>query len=64
MQISADTGVCVGAGQCVLTAPDIFDQDEQAIVVLLNKEPGPADQELVRWAVDRCPSGALTVHGS
>lgn len=59
MRITADTARCVGAGQCVLSAPAVFDQDDQAIVTLLAdsaEDPGP-----VRQAVDRCPSGAITV---
>ncbi|WP_143116265.1 ferredoxin [Lentzea xinjiangensis] len=28
MRIFADTGKCVGAGQCVLTEPALFDQSE------------------------------------
>lgn len=61
MRIIADTDRCVGAGQCVLTAPDIFDQDEDALVMLLDGSPGTGELDLVRAAVDRCPSGALTV---
>ena len=29
MNIIADTGKCVGAGQCVLTEPALFDQSEK-----------------------------------
>jgi ferredoxin len=28
MKIIADTSRCVGAGQCVLTEPTVFDQNE------------------------------------
>ena len=33
MRIKADTGVCVGSGQCVLTEPAVFDQDDDGIAV-------------------------------
>ncbi|HEY0508224.1 MAG TPA: ferredoxin [Blastococcus sp.] len=62
MNITADTTRCVGAGQCVLSAPDIFDQDDDALVVLVEVSPGEDELELVRDAVDRCPSQAITLH--
>jgi len=61
MHIATDTDKCVGAGQCVYSAPKIFDQDEDAIVVLLDESPDAGQFALVRSAVDRCPSGALSL---
>lgn len=59
MEIHADRAVCIGAGNCVLAADDVFDQDDDATVVVLVERPG-ADQEAeVRHAVAQCPSGAL-----
>ena len=62
MHIVADTGRCVGAGQCVLTEPAIFDQDEDDGTVLLRTEQ-VADEDLdrVREAVHVCPSQALSL---
>jgi ferredoxin len=60
MRIEADRDVCVGAGNCVLTAPDIFDQDDEGLVTLLEPDP-PAERDgEVEQAVRMCPSGALT----
>ncbi|WP_053651442.1 ferredoxin [Streptomyces sp. XY431] len=53
---------CVGAGQCVLSAPEVFDQDNDGIVVLLREGLdglGRADRQGVEEAVRLCPSGAL-----
>lgn len=61
MHIIADTDRCVGAGQCVYSAPEIFDQDEDALVMLLDRSPADSDLDRVRAAVDRCPSGAITL---
>jgi ferredoxin len=62
MKIIADTGRCVGAGQCVLTEPELFDQSEdEGTVVVLNGTP---EGELVgkaREAVHLCPSQALSL---
>ncbi|HET6501815.1 MAG TPA: (4Fe-4S)-binding protein [Amycolatopsis sp.] len=60
MRIIADTNTCVGAGQCVLTDPEVFDQSQDdGTVILLNERP--ADVEKAREAVNICPSGALSL---
>ncbi|WAL64998.1 (4Fe-4S)-binding protein [Amycolatopsis cynarae] len=60
MRIVADTTRCVGAGQCVLTDPEVFDQsDEDGTVVVLVERPD--DLEKVREAVHICPSQALSL---
>ena len=61
MRIKADTGVCVGSGQCVLTEPAVFDQDDDGIVVLLTDQPGDQAAGRAREAVNLCPSRALSV---
>jgi ferredoxin len=62
MKVRVDEDKCCGAGQCVLHAPDVFDQrDEDAVVVLLDPEPGPAEHEAVRRAVSTCPAGAIRI---
>jgi ferredoxin len=62
MRIVADTSRCVGAGQCVLTEPDVFDQSERdGTVVVLIEQPGDARLEKAREAVHLCPSQALTL---
>ncbi|MFR0359569.1 ferredoxin [Streptomyces sediminimaris] len=61
MHIVSDTDKCVGAGQCVYSAPEFFDQDEDAIVIVVDEAPEAGRFALVRSAVDRCPSGALSL---
>ena len=62
MRIAADREVCIGAGMCALTAPEVFDQSEDdGLVVLLADEPAADQEEAVRRAVMLCPSGALGV---
>jgi ferredoxin len=62
MKVTVDKEKCIGSGQCVLAAPDVFDQQEDdGIVVLLNPDP-PADlAEDVRQAGAVCPALAITV---
>ena len=62
MRIVTDTARCVGAGQCALTEPSVFDQsDEDGTVVLLIDEVDGDTLANVREAVDLCPSQALSL---
>jgi ferredoxin len=62
MRIVADRGVCVGSGMCVLTAPDVFDQDDiDGRVSLLTQDVAGDRVELANEAVSQCPTGALSV---
>ncbi|WND34107.1 ferredoxin [Streptomyces sp. BB1-1-1] len=60
--ISVERDRCVGAGQCVLAAPSVFDQDEEeGLVLVLDGEPPASQSDAVREAVWACPSGALAL---
>jgi ferredoxin len=62
MRIVTDTARCVGAGQCALTEPSVFDQsDEDGTVVLLTEHVDGATLGNVREAVDLCPSQAISL---
>ncbi|HVV14132.1 ferredoxin [Amycolatopsis sp.] len=60
MRIIANKDVCVGAGQCVLTDPETFDQseDDGTVIVLVEE---PLDIDKAREAVNICPSQALSL---
>ncbi|GGU82415.1 ferredoxin [Streptomyces albospinus] len=60
MKVIVDQSKCVAAGQCVLSAPDVFDQrEEDGIVVLLAENPPEHLVEDVRQAVVLCPAQAI-----
>ncbi|QGV82505.1 ferredoxin [Streptomyces ficellus] len=62
MRLSADRDRCAGAGMCALTAPEVFDQDdEEGLVVLLSPTPGPEHRAAARMAVGLCPAGAIAL---
>jgi ferredoxin len=62
MKIIADTGKCVGAGQCVLTEPTLFDQSEEdGTVIVLDDQPEGELVDKAREAAHVCPSQALSL---
>ena len=61
MKISADRDVCIQAGNCVMVADAIFDQDDDGIVVVLVDEVPADEEDHAREAVKLCPSQALKV---
>lgn len=62
MRITVDQDLCVATGQCVRTAPEVFDQREEDGVVTLLTDDAPADlRQSVEEAAAACPVGALRV---
>jgi ferredoxin len=60
--ITVDEDRCCGAGQCVMIAPEVFDQrEEDGVVVLLDPAPPPSLLPEVRNAASVCPAGAILV---
>ncbi|NUW46963.1 ferredoxin [Nonomuraea rhodomycinica] len=62
MKVVVDEDKCCGAGQCVLIAPEVFDQrEDDGIVVLLEPEPAVELHGQVREAAAVCPAAAIEV---
>jgi ferredoxin len=62
MKVQVDQTKCCGAGHCVLSVPEVFDQrEEDGIVVLLQPEPPARTRRAVRDAATVCPTGAIQV---
>lgn len=62
MRITVDTDRCCGAGQCALTAPELFDQrDEDGVVVLLNATPSADQRAAAEEAAQVCPAAAIAL---
>jgi ferredoxin len=64
MRVSADIGKCVGAGNCVMNAESVFDQDDATgKVVVLDEAPPESARGDIQAAVRECPSGAVRLEG-
>lgn len=61
IRIHVDAETCVGAGQCVLSAPDVFDQDDDGIVRLLQDATALDAEDDVRLAGRTCPSQSIRI---
>jgi ferredoxin len=59
IRIDVDRALCIGSGDCVDTAPDVFqlDSEDKAVVV----DPDGAAQDLVLEAAGNCPVTAVFV---
>ncbi|MBL7259758.1 ferredoxin [Paractinoplanes lichenicola] len=60
MKVALERDWCIGAGNCALTAPAVFDQDpDDAVVVLLDDSPPESERTAVEEAIARCPSAVI-----
>ncbi len=63
MHVTTDHDRCVGSGQCAMQSPEVFDQDDDGLVVVLQERPGAELLEEVHRAVELCPSQSIHVTG-
>lgn len=64
MKVTVDQDKCIASGQCVLLAPEVFDQrDEDGVVMLRDAAPPTELDDVVEEAAQVCPSMAITVEG-
>ena len=61
IEITVDRALCIGSGDCVDTAPDVFqlDDEDKAVVV----DPDGASVDDVIAAAGNCPVAAIFVVG-
>ncbi|ETB02044.1 ferredoxin [Mycobacterium avium subsp. paratuberculosis 10-5864] len=62
MKVTVDQDLCASSGNCVMNAPEVFDQrDDDGVVVLLNPHPTAEQAQGVRRAAAACPALAIRV---
>lgn len=60
MRVDLDEPKCVAAGQCVVVAPEVFDQrDDDGVAVVLEEHPAAELLDSVREAIAVCPAAAI-----
>ena len=62
MRVTVDLSRCQGYANCVSTAPEIFDlDDDSGQAVVLTPEVGTDQLDAARQAVDMCPAQAISL---
>jgi ferredoxin len=60
--ITIDEDRCSACGQCVMEAPELFDQrDDDGVAVILAQPTAPEAQASALRAQAACPAGAIAV---
>jgi ferredoxin len=57
--IDADRDTCAGYANCVMTAEDYFELDDDGTVGVIRADVAPQDEARVSEAVAGCPVSAL-----
>jgi ferredoxin len=60
MRVEVDLSRCQGYGNCVSTAPDIFDLSDAGTVLVI-KQPELDDEAATRAAANLCPVSAISI---
>ncbi|SDY69094.1 Ferredoxin [Modestobacter sp. DSM 44400] len=60
-RLVADVEACQGYGNCITGASDVFDIDDDGVVVLLKEKVPESDRARVEEAARSCPVSALSV---
>jgi len=61
IRIEVDRALCIGSGDCVDAAPDVFQLDAEDKAVVVDPDGAPVDEVLE--AAGNCPVAAIFVIG-
>ncbi len=61
IRIAVDVGLCIGSGDCVETAPEVFELDAEDKARVIDPDGAPTD--VVIEAAGNCPVTAIFVFG-
>jgi ferredoxin len=61
IRVEVDRSLCIGSGDCVDTAPDVFQLDEDDKATVVDPDGAPLDDILE--AAQNCPVTAIFVAG-
>jgi ferredoxin len=57
--VNIDRDKCIGSGACVIACPEVFGQDGDGLVVVLDESPPPRFQDRVEVASQACPASVI-----
>jgi ferredoxin len=60
-RVEVDRERCVGSGSCEALAPDVFEVDDDGVLIVHRPEPTEDELPDVRNAVQACPTRALSL---
>jgi len=61
-RIRIDESQCIGAGRCVIAAPDLFDQRESdGVVMVMTQSPAPDAYDRAVKAAAQCPARVIEI---
>ena len=63
MEVRVDRNLCEANAVCCGLAPDVFELDDDELLVIKTPQPPAERWERVRLAVSRCPKNALSIAG-
>lgn len=59
MKIRSDREQCIASGTCVLMCPEVFAQDDDGLVVVLDEAPPESLRRDVVEAIDSCSAACI-----
>lgn len=59
IEVEVDTDLCIGTGNCVFFAPEVFDMGDGGQAKVLDPQARPRRD--VVWAAEQCPIRAIRV---
>ena len=59
MELKVDRDLCEANAVCCGLAPEVFELDDDEMLVIKQPEPSADQLDRVRKAVERCPKNAL-----
>lgn len=61
MKVRVDRTKCSGIGLCEVTAPAVFEVDNDGQSAVIDADPPESERAAVEEAVANCPTGALSI---
>jgi ferredoxin len=55
----ADRDACISSGNCMMVSEELFDADDDGVVVLIGEDVPASEEDHAREAVKFCPAAAL-----